>query len=398
VKTNGASFTVIHAFPPRNADGTNVDGETPYCTLKFADNKLYGTATSGGALGNGVLFSLNPDGTDFTPLYHFSGAPLNSSHGKHSPSGNLVLSGETLYGVTVRGGSPDYDGSVNGRIFAVNTNGGGTIPYAFPAVTWDGDHMYTPYGPVGGLVLLGNKLYGSTGTGGYDDYGTVFTVNTDGSGYSTLHYFTNADGATPIAPLVLSGNTLYGTTMYGGSQGNGVIFAIHVDGSGFTVLHSFTDPEGFTSESGLLVIGDTLYGSTLYGGSTGFGTVFSMKTNGTDHTVLHSFERYTDGRYPCGLILAGGSLYGMTAAGGSFDYGTIFVLSLPPPQLAIIRSESNVILTWPTNAAGFVLQSTTNLASPVVWTTVSPGAVVVNGQNAVTNPVSGSQNFHRLSQ
>jgi hypothetical protein len=55
-------------------------------------------------------------------------------------------------------------------------------------------------------------------------------------------------------------------------------------------------------------------------------------------------------------------------------------------------------LTWPTNAAGFTLQSTTNLVSPAVWSTVSPGPVVVNGQNAVTNPVSGTQNFYRLSQ
>jgi uncharacterized repeat protein (TIGR03803 family) len=123
-----------------------------------------------------------------------------------------------------------------------------------------------------------------------------------------------------------------------------------------------------------------------------------MKTNGTEYTALHSFERYTEGRSPCGLIQAGGNLYGMTPAGGSFDWGTIFRLSLPPPQLTIIRSEPSFILTWPTNAAGFVLQSTTNLVSPAVWTTVSPAPTVVNGQNAVTNLVSGTRSFYRLSQ
>jgi hypothetical protein len=72
--------------------------------------------------------------------------------------------------------------------------------------------------------------------------------------------------------------------------------------------------------------------------------------------------------------------------------------TLSPPQLTIIRSGANVIVRWPTNAAGFILQSTTNLVSPAVWSTVSPGPVVVNGQNAVTNPISGKQQFYRLSQ
>jgi sulfatase modifying factor 1 len=67
-------------------------------------------------------------------------------------------------------------------------------------------------------------------------------------------------------------------------------------------------------------------------------------------------------------------------------------------NLTIIRSATNVILTWPTNATGFTLQSTTNLVSPAVWTTVVPGPVAVNGNNTVTNPISVTQQFYRLSQ
>jgi hypothetical protein len=74
--------------------------------------------------------------------------------------------------------------------------------------------------------------------------------------------------------------------------------------------------------------------------------------------------------------------------------------SVSVPQLTIIPSGVNVVLTWPTNAAAFpfILQSTTNLVSPAGWTTVSPASVVFNGQNAVTNPISGTQQFYRLSQ
>jgi hypothetical protein len=69
-----------------------------------------------------------------------------------------------------------------------------------------------------------------------------------------------------------------------------------------------------------------------------------------------------------------------------------------PAQLTIIPSGTNVILTWSTNAVGFTLQSTTNLASPAVWNTNSPAPVVVNGQNTVTNLITGPQQFYRLSQ
>ncbi len=66
-----------------------------------------------------------------------------------------------------------------------------------------------------------------------------------------------------------------------------------------------------------------------------------------------------------------------------------------PAQLTIIPSRTNVILTWPTNAVGFSLQSATNLGSSA-WSTNSPAPAVVNGQNIVTNPITGSQQFFRL--
>ena len=59
---------------------------------------------------------------------------------------------------------------------------------------------------------------------------------------------------------------------------------------------------------------------------------------------------------------------------------------------------SGIILTWPTNAVGFTLQSTTNLVSPTVWSTNLPAPVAIGGQNVVTNPITGPQQFYRLVQ
>src|SRR6266581_4271367 len=53
--------------------------------------------------------------------------------------------------------------------------------------------------------------------------------------------YTNSDGAGPVAGLITNstGDTLYGTTSGGGTSGNGTVFAVNTDGSGFTNLHSF---------------------------------------------------------------------------------------------------------------------------------------------------------------
>ena len=127
------------------------------------------------------------------------------------------------------------------------------------------------------------------------------------------------------------------------------------------------------------------------------GTVFAVNTNGTFSTGVHIFFAPRDGIYPqAGLIKSGSTLYGEAN-------NTVFSLSFAP-QLTLITSGTYVILTWPTNNGagfdytGYTLQSTTNLLSPAVWSTVSPGPVVVNGQNAVTNPISGTQQFFRLKQ
>jgi hypothetical protein len=76
------------------------------------------------------------------------------------------------------------------------------------------------------------------------------------------------------------------------------------------------------------------------------------------------------------LILSGDTLYG-TASDywNDFSYGTVFSLSFQP-QLTITSSGPNVILSWPTNVAGFdytafSLQSTADLISPTEWSTNS---------------------------
>src|SRR6202044_2773133 len=111
-------------------------------------------------------------------------------------------------------------------------------------------------------------------SGGANGNGTLFSINPDGTGLTILYTFspmpndTNSDGANPNGSLVLFGNTLYGTAQEGGVYGNGTIFAINTNGTGFTNLYSFTgDNDGANPGEGLALSGNRLYGTADGGGA-----------------------------------------------------------------------------------------------------------------------------------
>ena len=290
---------------------------------------------------------------------------------------------------------------------AVNTDG--TVFTTLHNFTGGSDGAY----PFAELILSGNRLYGTAMTGGTSGAGTVFGVNTDGTGFTNLYSFTalvsgtNGDGAYPNAELTLSGNALYGTANGGGSAGVGTVFRLSVDGSGFTNLHSFgaigsgnINQDGANPCAGLMLLGETLYGTASSGGASGNGTVFAISADGTGYRNLHSFAagnsvgppsvaNYTnsDGVHPdAKLILSHNTLYGTASGGGISGNGTVFSLSLP--SLVIMLAETNAILTWSTDAPGFILQS-----APAISGTFTnlPGAT-----SPYTNPITGAQQFFRL--
>src|SRR5258707_7983031 len=74
--------------------------------------------------------------------------------------------------------------------------------------------------------------------------------------FTTLHNFNfaDSDGINPYAGLILSSNTLFGTTAGGGSSGNGTVFKVNTDGTGFATVHSF--PAYSTNSSGVYTNSD----------------------------------------------------------------------------------------------------------------------------------------------
>jgi uncharacterized repeat protein (TIGR03803 family) len=409
VNTDGTGFTVLHTFGAL-VSGTNSDGANPVAGLLQSGNNLWGTAQLGGSAGNGTVFSLSTDGLYFTNLHSFTAlsAPFN---GTNSDGANPAA-GLTLVGLFYLDGTAQNGGTNgNGTVFSITTDGSSfTTLHTFSAYI-----NYTNSegaNPLGGLILSSNAvLYGTASGGGAGSDGTVFALNADGTGFTNLYSFTaftsNTDGANPFAGLVLSGNTLYGTTHSGGADGGGTVFGVNtngagINGAGFTNLHTFTGySDGDNPYAGLIVVGNTLFGTAGNGGTNYEGTLFSLTTDGSSFTTLHPFAFIPDGGSPrADLVLADNTIYGTAGDGGTNGSGLLFSLLLPTPQLTIIRSATNVVLTWPTNALQFTLQSTTNLAPPIVWSAVSPPPVpvVVNGTNTVTIPNSGApEQFYQLS-
>jgi len=396
VNSDGTGFKVIYSFTPANPNtGVPGDGAYPLDTLAVAGATLYGTTSGGGISDNGIVFKINIDGSGFATLHGFSAVDPNTftNNDGAQPWAGLVLLGTTLYGTASRGGD-----SGSGTVFKLNADGTGfTRLHSFSALDaatqTNSDGAY----PLGGLVISGNTLLGTTYRGGSLATGTVFKVNVDGTGFTVLH---NADGG-PRATLLLASNVLYGTTEAGGTFGGGTVFKLNTDGTGFTNVQVFAGTAGDGPWGGLILSGGTLYGTTIGGGDSGEGSVFGINVDGTGFTNLYSFTGSADGAQPQGsLISAGDSLYGTASSGGGSGSGTLFKLSPGQSggrQLTIVISGSNAILTWPTNAAGLLLQSTTSLVPSVTWTPVSPGPVALNGQNIVTNPISATQKFYRLS-
>ncbi len=362
------TFTTLYGFTGGS------DGSVPYAGLILSGNTLYGTTAGGGSLGNGTVFAVNTDGSGFTNLYGFTGGSDGGA-----PYAGLILSGNTLYGTTAGGGS-----SGNGTVFAVNTDGSGfTNLYGFIG---DNDGS----APFAGLILSGNTLYGTTACGGSSGNGTVFAVNTDGSGFTNLYSFIgDNDGSAPFAGLVLSGNTLYGTAESGGSSGNGTVFAVNTDGSGFTNLYSFTGgSDGSVPYAGLILSSNTLYGTTAFGGSSGKGTVFAVNTDGSGFTNLYGFTGGNDGAVPsASLILSGNTLYGTAAGGGSSGNGTVFAVNTDGSGFANVHGFTG-------GNDGAVPSASLILSSNTLYGTTTAGGGFGNGtafSQILTRPTISTQ-------
>jgi uncharacterized repeat protein (TIGR03803 family) len=335
----GTVFNITPGGTLTSVGFEGADGAIPDAGLVLGnDGLLYGTASFGGASGNGEVFRWNGRKGTLTVLHSFSG-----SDGA-SPQTPLTLGpGGKFYGTTNTGGANNL-----GTVFSMKRSGSITTLHSFSAA--DGQN---PLG-AGLTVGLHGDLYSVTSGGGNNGFGTIFKITASGT-FTKLYDFDQIHGANPHGSLLLAADgNMYGTTNAGGGLNLGVVFKVTPTGI-VTVLHSFDSIDGASPESGLMQGSDgKLYGTTFFGGINGNGTIFSITTGGT-LTTIYNFPGFynVDGANPYGLMqYTDGKLYGMTSQGGvsnncddfgATGCGTMFSLDLGlRPFVQLVDSSGKV--------------------------------------------------------
>lgn len=309
INKDGTDYRALHSFGSAPNDGYWPDGGL----VRGTDGLLYGTTQGGGRLDRGTIYRISENGRNYEIIFHFDGAA-----GGHVRAGLLSDGAGALYGTTKHGGA-----TANGVIFKVNQDGTDyRVLHHFGVEPFDGEWPET------GLTRGSDGvLYGTTSTGGTNSSGTVFRINSDGFGYTTLRHFADAaDGAAPFGSVVEgSDGFLYGATLFGGILGGGVIFKLSKDGSQYEVLHRLDRTAG----EGDQPWGDLIQGSdgALYGTTRG-STVFKYRLDTRSFHVLRHFN--TTDPNPYYVFLAGllqasdGLLYGASERGGAHSGGILF--------------------------------------------------------------------------
>ncbi len=412
-------FTTLHTF---NVFGRpDADGENPLCALVLSPDgtTLYGTTDGGGVGGGwGTVFSVPTDGNSmyYEKLYSFADL-LNNGDGA-TPCSGVVLSpdGTTLYGTT--DGCTEC-GSQAGTLYSINTDGTPTLNVfdpdhdPFPIEGGDGlllpPDIYPDYSP---LILSGNTLYGTSYLGGSNECGYVFSISTDGSGFTDMYDFSGGanDGKNPVGALCISGGFLYGTTIAGGPHNTGTIFAIGINPVNgkfpCTIMHIFLgEPnDGAEPTGGLCLLsnntlnlfpgahfgsGGTLYGTTIYGGTNNTGTIFAISINAVNGQYPFSVKySFTNACLPNGgLAIDGFNLYGTTVYGGTNNEGSVYTFDLNDIAIPVTHivgiGPNGVELTW--FYVPYVLQSAFDVNGPYT-------NVLVNGLPA-TSPYTNAANY-----
>lgn len=326
---DGTGYQVLHRFGDRTDDG-----KTPLASLLEGRNGiLYGTTSAGGASNAGTIFRLNKDGTSYAILWQFASGSDGSG-----PQANLIQGSDgILYGTTPFGG-----GSRAGTVFRINPDGNEyKVLYRFGT----GSGGVFPIAPL--VEGSDGLLYGTTFAGGTtDNFGLIFKLSKEGTGYSVMRRFTGQsanDGSAPRSGLVEgSDGALYGMTSQGGGADAGTVFKLNKDGSTYTVLRQFTGTEGDGGDpEGGLAMGrdEVLYGTTESGGTNDSGTVFKLKQDGTDYSVIYRFTDNDTSTAPATGVVEGsdGMLYGTTVFGGVNDSGTLFKLNKSGSPYQVLR-------------------------------------------------------------
>jgi uncharacterized repeat protein (TIGR03803 family) len=221
--------SVLWSFGGASTDGTYPEGGL----VQGAGGVFYGGASGGGTNGQGAVFSMTPPAAGLggawteTVLYSFQGEADGTA-----PEGSMAIGpGGVLYGATSLGGGTNNEGTVfsltppaaPGRAWQEE------IIYRFSEI---GTRQYYPRSGVvgsnrtGTLMLFAAASEGGLGPDGGLNSFTAPDVPGKNWAHGTLSHFIGTNGNNPVGGLLVVDNILYGTTYSGGEQNFGVVYEL----------------------------------------------------------------------------------------------------------------------------------------------------------------------------
>ena len=259
------------------------DGAFPVGSLvQGRDGLLYGVAASGGDSGKGTLYRLSPDGSTFAVLHHFSGGEDGGT-----PQAGLVVDAKgNVYGTASTGGEGG-----RGVVFRLVPGGGLRVLHAFGGLDGEGPRSLVIAGSDGAIVgvtraggdfgqgtlfllqsksreftllhsflghdgvnpeaplLLGDDgmIHGVAPSGGIWGGGTAFRISKDGVNFEVVHAFKPCDigaepcpdGSRPLGEVSGAEDWILGRTLEGGAFGRGALYLRNPTGSEYVLIYSY---------------------------------------------------------------------------------------------------------------------------------------------------------------
>jgi uncharacterized repeat protein (TIGR03803 family) len=250
------------------------NGNEPFGTVvSDGSGDIFGTAYYGGTngvSGYGTVWEIFKGSNTIADL-----ATFNNTIGELHPEGDIAIdSSGDLYGTTEFGGV-NQDGAIYELI-----NGSNAIT---TLASFNGSNGETP---VGGVVIDGDgNLYGTTSAGGTYNDGTAFQLINGANTITSLACFNGANGAVPYGTVIVdAAGNVFGTTSSGGDNNYGTVFEIENGTGAITTLQSLDYFSGSLPYCMLTVdAGGDLFGTTTkYAvGNVNVGAVFELPSAAT---------------------------------------------------------------------------------------------------------------------
>jgi hypothetical protein len=348
-----------------------------------------------------------------TIAYSSAGVPLWTNR-YNGPGANSTASAWALA----------VDGS--GNVFVTGSSGSRDYPvnYDYATIKYSG----------AGVPLWTNRYNGPGPVGFSQDYARLAAV--DGSGnvfvtgdsprascclsdYATIKYsgagvplwtnrYSGPGSCYPRGMVVDGSGNVFVTGESFGSGGAEDYATIKYSGAGVALWTNRYNGPGNSTDSAWALAVDGSGNVFVTGLSSGSGSGFDSATiayssagvplwtnryNGSGNGADAAYAVAVDSN---GDVVVTGLSFG---TGTDYDYVTIkYSSSIPVVRLNFQNANNSVVLSWPTNATGFMLQSATNLSSPIVWSNSSSMPIAVGTNFTVTNATSAAAQLFRLTK